>query len=281
MAKKLQEIAEEGWSDAFAVCCAVGDVVIGQTTGFDLEVMGKLATLVDIGKSTKEAMEPHLRGVNPYFITHKVDELDTTNHSPKCKRYFKMRRIKRIGGSITSGVGSVLGSVTQVNVLGLARHGRAEASTALHLYRFHAMSKQVKQSRFLSDLIAVMIKAKGIKAGVRGAQFVSDTIPQALAGGSIISAVVGGVGSVAGGMAMKKMSGAITLAAIEMHWRAYQELKVGAAFGGGSGPAMRMIRELMNSPVLDKVKPLAGVPADVYIREPFGHLVIRDKLMLI
>jgi hypothetical protein len=281
MGKGLKEFAQEAWADAFGVACAVGDAVVDAATGFDVGVMGHVANTLQTGLGVKDGLGKNQMGTNPYFITHKVDELDVADHSPKTAKYFKMRRIKKIGGSVFSGVGAALGIVTQVNALGIARHGRAEASTLTHLYRFHAMSKQVKQSQYLSQLISVMIKAKGVKAGARGAQLAADCIPEVLAGGAIIAGVVGGVSSVAASTAMKKMSGMIALTSIELQWRAYQELKVGRAFGGGTGPAYRMVAELLNSPVLDKVKPLAGVHPSVYIVEPFGHLVIRDKLMLV
>jgi len=277
---KLKELAQEAWGDAFAVACAIGDTVVDSVTGFDVGVMGHVSNLVSTGLGVKEGLSKEQTGTNPYFITHKVDELDVKDHSPKTAKYFKQRRIKKILGAGVSGIGAALGSVTQVNALGIARHGRAEASTLLHLYRFHAMSKQVKQSQFLTNLINVMIKAKGVKAGARGAQLAADCIPEVLAGGAIIAGVVGGVSSVAASTAMKKMSGMIALTSIELQWRAYQELALARVFGG-DGPATRMVKELLNSPVLDKVKPLAGIAPEIYIREPFGHLVIRDKLMLI
>lgn len=275
----LSEIAGEAWGDAFAVACAIADAAVEGATGFDVGVGEHLSNAVQTGASIKEALEGDSDdGANPYFRTHQVDELDVPGHSPKTATYFRHRRLKKLGGSLFSTAGAVLGSVTQVNVLGIARHGRAEASTLAHLYRFKAMSKQVKSSQYLSNLVDVMINAKIVKAGSRGGQLAADCIPGVVPGGSIIGAVVGGAASVSGSLLMKKMSAVVSFAAIELHWRAYQETSLARTFGG-SGPATRMLRELMNSPVLDKMR--SGIPADVYIREPMGYLVFRDKLLLI
>jgi hypothetical protein len=208
---------------------------------------------------------------NPLFIANGHDALG--NHSPNVKKYLRKRKWKKFGGSAVSLAGNIGSIATLVNTSGAARHARAETKTIAHIVRLNNISKQFKQSRYLTDLCNALLKMKTIKAGARGGALAADLIPVALASG-----LVGAGAAVGGAIAVKRQKNLVLQTALQLHWRAYQEIKL-TAIAGGTGPAMRMVRELFGQTVrhgeVDWSKP------DNYIKEPSGWMVIQDKLNLI
>ena len=73
----------------------------------------------------------------------------------------------------------------------------------------------------------------------------------------------------------------VTNAALELHWRAYQEQAIigGRFSGAGTGPASNMIKELLTR----RAHVWLGGQYDWkrVVQEPTGWLVIHDKLNLI
>lgn len=230
--------------------------------------------LIAVGKAAKEAKGAKVSkwAPNPHMVQNGLAEKTVTGKdSPACKKYFTMRMVKKFGGSLFSGAGSIASSTTGgVNVAGALRHGRAEVKTLAHLKKLKDQADLIKQSRFLSQLIGVIITMKVIKAANQGGALAADLLP------------VPGLGTVLGKVGEKVAKGqaaAVQWASIEIHWRAYQERKLAGA--KGSGPAMRMVRELFNQAFFQFPWESGALGADRYIVEPSGWMVIQDKLNLI
>lgn len=213
---------------------------------------------------------------NPHMVQNgHAEKKITGDDCPKCRKYFRVRTLKKVGGSIFSGLGSAASTSTGgVNVTGALRHGRAEVKTIAHLVKLKEQAKTIKQSDFLTRLIGVILVMKTIKAANQGGALAADLIPIPIVD-TIIGATVG-VGSKAAAKGMKK---AVAWASVELHWRAFQELKISR--GQGSGPAMRMVRELFNQAFFKFPWESGALGADQYILEPAGWMVIQDKLNLI
>jgi hypothetical protein len=213
---------------------------------------------------------------NPHMVQNGHAESQISGDDcPKCRTYFRKRTLKKVGGSIFSSIGSIASTSTGgVNVTGAARHARAEIKTIAHMVKLKEQAKAIRSSEFLTKLMGVLMTMKGIKAMTQGASLASNLIPI-----PIIDQVVGAAGTVGGKVAKKKMSKAVTWASIELHWRAFQEMKISR--GQGSGPAMRMVRELFNQAFFKFPWESGAAGADQYILEPAGWMVIQDKLNLI
>lgn len=211
------------------------------------------------------------RNPNPLFTANGHDVAGAT--SPNVKKYLKKRKWKKFGGSMVSFAGNIGSIATQVNVSGAARHARAETKTIAHLVRLRDISKKFKQSDYLTGLCKVLIRMKMIKAGARGGALTADLIPVAIASG-----IVGTTAAVGGSIAVRAQKALVLQTALQLHWRAYQELKLTSVFGG-TGPAMRMVRELFGQAI--RHGEVDWTKADAYIREPAGWMVIQDKLNLV
>lgn len=257
----MPEIPDEVM-DAFATAASIVDQLTD--TGFAGTAVEALGLHKEFGSQKSYA-------VNPHFVQN-GHATSNDGGSKVVKRYFRWRRLKKIGGGVVSLAGTAGSSVTQINVGSTARHGVSEAKTLSHLYHLKNMSKQVKQSEFLSRMIATCIIMKQTKAICRGGQLASALIPNA-----IVSGALGTVAGVAGRYKVKRMTGPVAWTAMEMHWRAKQELALSGTFGG-TGPAMRMVYEIFNKTChignqnLDK--------PNSYIEAPDGWLTIQDKLNL-
>lgn len=211
---------------------------------------------------------------NPRMVDNgHCENEDQKKSSGQTCRYFRWRTAKKIGGGGLSAVGNVLGTVTQVNVGGVARHGVSEAKTLAHLYALHQMAKKVRQSQYLCSLIKVVVTMKVTKASVQGGKLASSCIPNPIA-----QAMVGAAVHLGGALKKHQMSSVVMHAAHEIHWRAFQESTIAGALGGGSGPATRLIAELFKFSA-----PRSGgmTRAERYIPEPAGWMVIQDKLNLV
>jgi hypothetical protein len=228
----------------------------------------------DVGGAAKEHVSKY--APNPHMVQNGHAEMKITGDDcPKCRKYFRIRTLKKVGGSIFSGVGSLASSSTGgVNVTGAARHGRAEVKTIAHLAKLHQQSKTIKQSQFLSTLIGVIMTMKAIKAANQGGALAADLIPV-----PIIDTLIGATVSKKSQSMAKGMKKAVEWASIELHWRSFQEMKL--AGPKGSGPAMRMVRELFNQAFFKFPWESGALAADQYITEPAGWMVIQDKLNLI
>ncbi|WP_299490769.1 hypothetical protein [uncultured Shewanella sp.] len=255
----------ENKMEGLAITCSV----IDEICGFNWAGIANdgISSIMDVHEGR---VKPE-RVPNPLFISHGHEAVG--NHSPKVKKYLRNRRWKKIGGGLVSLGGNFGSVVTQVNTTGIARHTRASAKTLAHIARINQISKRFKQSEYLTELCAVVMLMKKIKATTRGGQLVSDCIPMALASG-----LIGCGASVFGGVMAAKHKAIVAQTSVLLHWRAFQELQLCKVFGG-SGPAMDIVRELF-AQAIRSGEPDYG-KADALIKEPAGWVAIQDKINLI
>ena len=255
---------------------SIGAQLVEDATGVPV------ATLLEAGMTMKDLMDAandKKTVTNPYLLARRLGE--NGESSKATAHYLRKRSVKKIGSIAydVAGKGVQMGldaagfGMGGVDAMGLAKHGTAEVSTIAHLTRLTALSRKVKQSKYLQGLIFDLMKVKGAKAGYRGGKIAAAVIPNTIASTAVSVTV-----SIAGAGAQAMLKDLICKAACEIHWRAYQELTIGRIAGGGYGPACRMVQELFNH-----TYSTGWVPTDTvrnYMREPAGWMVIHDKLSL-
>lgn len=204
--------------------------------------------------------------------------------SPYTLKYLHKRKLKKYGSIAVTLAGKGF-SIAQdaagfgvggIDIMGLVKHGTAEASTLAHLYRLRELGKRHRSSITISAYIDAVIKVKSAKAGVRGGHIAAAAIPNTIA-----SSVVGAAASAAGAIAASSLDGLITKTACEIHWRAYRELKVGAIGGAGFGPASKIVQEIFNH--IRNHGDSAYIPREKVrglISEPGGWVAVKDKLSM-
>ncbi|MEZ5667319.1 MAG: hypothetical protein R3F55_07785 [Alphaproteobacteria bacterium] len=270
--KKTKELGQEVGTEAVMIGVSQAGAALEEATGFPITL------LLEAGFTLKEiydAAEKTTPIPNPLLLLHGHGD----GASPETRKYLQHRKYKKMGSAAFSFVGTgfqvaqdIAGfGVGGVDTFGLAKHGLSEASTLAHLARFAALANQVKQSTYLRGLVMDMIKVKAAKAGIRGGKIAAAAIPNSIAS-NVVSAAVG-LGAAATSVLIKEL---VNRVSVEVHWRAFQELKVGSAFGGGYGPACKMAQELMNHIVSTDFVPTGKVRT--FLLEPAGYLVIKDKL---
>jgi len=213
---------------------------------------------------------------NPYFVGNGHGEDDPSDYT---RKYTKNRFAKGMGAGGASIAGAVGSVWTGVDVAGLALHGNASGTTAVHLHRFREMAAKTRKGGTIAQWLDVLIKMKAIKMTVRGASLVGSAIPIPAVG--ITTGVVAAAVNAGGKLTMSK---ACTATALELHWRAWQEQFMSTAVlgkGGGKnvGPASAMVYELFTKRGMTRI--LGKYDVDRLIKEPAGWNAINDKLMLI
>ncbi len=208
---------------------------------------------------------------NPWFIAngHEGD-------SPVTQAYLFTRSWKAVAGTSVSLVGSLLSHHTGgVNVGSIARHGSSFGTTSAHLLAVKAIANSNKKTETISRWCDVIIRAKAAKAALRGTQLAGAATPVPLVGALVnIAAAAGKLGIKVG---LPEMC---YLAAIEIHWRAFQEQAISVGFSKTStkvGPASRIFSELFTRRGLTAI----GGSYDVasLIREPAGWMALGDKMV--
>ncbi len=272
---KIKELGE----DVAPEVLAIG---LGQTAGVIEEFSGFPVTLLlEAGMTIYEiieAVEKNEMIANPKLMLHGLGE----GNSPQVKHYMRVRKAKKIGGAIYSftGTGLQVGldvagfGMGGVDAFGLAKHGAAEASTVAHLTRLAILSRKVKGSRYLTDLLEDIVKVKLAKATVRGGKLAAAAIPNSIASNVVSIAV--SLGAATASSLLKEL---VNRVACELHWRAYQELTIGRVHGGGFGPACKMVQEIMNHTLSTDFVPTPDTKK--FLLEPGGYLVIKDKLSML
>ncbi|MBB5017125.1 hypothetical protein HNQ59_000387 [Chitinivorax tropicus] len=232
---------------------------------------------------------------NLYFVMNDLGG----RGSPCTKDYLKSRIHKQVFSGAVGTASTALSAVSVVDIAGVVNHTGALASTGAHLVKLHAIAKRYRSSKTIADWLALVIKLKAMKVGMRGIQL----------GSSFLGAVGAGLGE-AGGAAATGLSGAsaalgglagigkigyanslpyvVGALSMEIHWRAHQEqvLLCGLKqLNGGTGPATQIIQELFTRRHLSKFAPrkLGGGEYNSLqiIREPGGWACIHDKLMML
>src|SRR5699024_6065292 len=145
-------------------------------------------------------------------------------------------------------------------------------TTTGHLIGVKAAGASFKKSETITRWVDAMIAAKSAKITVRGA---------GLAGASIPIPAVGLSASI--GTAIAKLGIKLTLGklltrtAIEVHWRAFQELAI-ARRDTSCGPASAMFFEIFTKRGATRI--FGKHDAASLIREPGGWMALEDKLKL-
>jgi hypothetical protein len=274
-AKKVKKLAADYGMDALGIIAAG----VGAGMGFH-SVATQFAHLPGMGVDQISSIIDLFTGKtsdipNPYFYLHGHDEVD----SPYTSKYFHRRHLKSYGGTAFSLVGTAISPLTTgVNPMGIARHASSEVATGIHLYNFYQIAKAHKQSETLSRWLDLVIKMKAIKAATQGVQIAANSLPgYTYAGAGVAAACLGSGVSITQKIAAKTLGGSVTMVSMELHWRAFQEQAILA--GSGSGPASRIVKELMSR----RHYKLLGGSYDwrAFVKEPQGWAVFYDKLMLL
>lgn len=236
---------------------------------------------------------------NPWFVANGHGDAD----SPVTQAYLFTRAWKSVGGTAVSLGGSLASHhALGVNFGSALRHGSAAASTGMHLLAIKSIANSNKQTETISRWCDVIIRAKTAKVSLRSMQAVGGALPVPLVGPLVnLAAAAGKLGIKIG---LPEMC---YLAAIEIHWRAFQEQKISAILGprvpavrnfsrptrqwGAStvpapgakkpttikvGPASRIFAEIFTRRGITAI----GLPYDVpsLINEPAGWMALGDKL---
>jgi hypothetical protein len=206
---------------------------------------------------------------NPWFVWNGHDD----NPTWYTREYMKNRNLKGIAGGAVALAGMGVSFVSQVDVGGILQHGNAVGSTGAHMVKFQSIAKSYRESRTIANWLGVIMKMKAMKLGVRGAGLVGSCVPVPAVGA--VTGVLAAAGKLGAKLSMTKVCLATSA---DLHWRAYQEMTLTRTFGG-TGPALRIIRELFTRRGATRV--FGKYDVDQIIREPNGWIAINDKLMLI
>jgi hypothetical protein len=160
---------------------------------------------------------------NPWFVANGHEDAA----SPVTQAYLHSRAWKSVGGTAVSLGGSLLSAKTAgVNVGSAVRHGSAFASTGFHLLGIASIARSSKQTTTIARWCEVILKAKAAKSALRGMQTAGAVTPVPLVGGLVnLVAAAGKLGIKIG---LPEMC---YLAAIEIHWRAFQEQQISSIVG--------------------------------------------------
>lgn len=104
--------------------------------------------------------------------------------SPVTHSYLVSRRLKKAGGNVVQGVGTVLSAKTAVDIPSTVYHGHAVALTGVHMARLEYISrKYIKaahaDANLVRDWCQLIRTMKSIKTAVRGAQMAGSVVPLA------------------------------------------------------------------------------------------------------
>ena len=247
------------------------------------EVLEICSYIAEFGSSMAELRENAKKDKlvpNVFFWLNGID----LGPSPKTEKNLFQRKIKGLLSIGVSAVGMIQHAATTgvgvpIDFLNIGKQATAVATTGKHLYKLRAMAQRVRDGGSLARQINFLIEIKSMKLASRGAQLAVACVP------------VPGVSLLGTGIALAHKYGyaeiyrkaVMVTTAMQIHWRAYRELKVlGAqgAIGGakGTGPALSLVRELTGTGI-DVVGDLHSAAAyNEILLEPAGHLVILFKL---
>lgn len=210
---------------------------------------------------------------NPWFVFNGHEDQE----SPKTKKYLKNRGYKSKGATAITFVGGLASAETGgVNVGGLAVHGNAVGSTAMHMIKIQAIANSYKQTQTISQWCNVVMAAKAAKAGIRGTQLAGAAIPFASLPTSIATAIA------KAGVKLT-MTNLCYATAANIHWRAYQEQAISRGLNLGTGrdvgPASRIYWEIFQRRGATRI--FGQYDTAKLISEPCGWRALGDKLLLI
>lgn len=230
-----------------------------------------LATIISLGKLVRELYgvkgEDELIG-NPSFSANGHEGM-----SPKTKDYLRSRKVKGFLGSAFSFAGDAASAATAVNVASIARDGSAALTSAGHLLAVRSVATGFKKSETVTGWVDACVKAKAAKVGIRGASVAGAAVP--IPGFSLgVSAAT----TIAKLGIKLKLGNLLARTALEVHWRAYQEVVIGRSTNKPVGPASAIFYEIFTKRSATKL--FGNYDVNKLIREPAGWYALRDKLTL-
>lgn len=205
---------------------------------------------------------------NPCFLAN-----GHAGRSPKTRQYKTNRSLKSIGGGGVSLAGGAASSITMADVGGILKEGNAVVTTSGHLIGVRAAGAKFKRSETITRWVDAMIKAKAAKLTVRGTGLAGASIPIPAVGLGV------SIGTTVAKLGIKVTLGKLlTRTAMEVHWRAYQELVI-ARSDIACGPASAMFFEIFTKRGVTRI--FGKYDTTSLIREPGGWMALEDKLKLI
>lgn len=216
---------------------------------------------------------------NPFFEKYQIDGAG----EDYTMKYLRNRVFKSTGGAVFSFGSSVATAVTVVDAGGIAKDGQAVALSSLHHLKLSAIANKHQRGKLhqekgtVGNWIDLVCLMKKIKMTTRAVGAVAAAIP------------LPGVGPVAKCLkAALKIDAKLEYGAVcrrvamELHWRAYQEAKLGAihrAKKRAVGPATEILYELFTKRGATRI--FGKYDVDRIIKEEAGWNAVVDKLMLI
>ena len=269
MVKQLDQklgFEKYAWSVAEGVASWAGDLL-------DCDLVSALGDIDSYAEARKALKRKSKLEPNPHFVANGIE----SNGTKLTEQYFRGRRGKSILGTAIGHASKAATAVTVVDVGGIAKEGQAAGLSVAHAVKLKAVAKRYRQSETVTAWIDLVHKLKCMKAAIRGTGVVGAAVPFAAVG------VVTECLQSAGKRGVKLTYGNVaSRTAMELHWRAYQERKLGAAFGGGKGaggPACAILYELFTKRGLTRI--FGKYDVDAFIAEAPGWLAVKDKIMLI
>lgn len=210
---------------------------------------------------------------NPQFIMNG----HSGRASPKTKGYFGYRKGLTIFSSAAGFSSKLASTATQVDVGGIIKESNAIGWSIGHLCKVRAIGARYRQSQTITRWVDAVQTAKGLKIAVRSVDLAGAAIPIGAVGlGTGVASAVAKAGI------KVTIGGLMGRVAMELHWRAYQEITISrvlvAPNGKAVGPASGILYELFTKRGITRI----FGPHDIanIVKEPAGWLAVRDKLML-
>jgi hypothetical protein len=210
---------------------------------------------------------------NPWFVFNGQEDRD----NKFTKQYKKSRTLKKVGGSVSSVVGSVASVKTGgINVASTIMHANATGTTAAHMYKIIAIANSYPQSKTIAAWCNLILQVKTAKATIRGGQLIGGLVPGAHLPAAILAAIA------KTGVKLT-YTNAVYAAAANIHWRAFQEQAIsggrGMGTGGKIGPGSQIYWEIFTKRGMTAL--LGRYEIAQLVQEPGGWEPLADKLLLI
>ncbi|HEY6337853.1 MAG TPA: hypothetical protein VIW68_05115 [Candidatus Sulfotelmatobacter sp.] len=242
------------------------------------DIMEICAYIAEFGIAIKEMRDyagKENLAPNRYFIENGID----LTPSPKTQKNLFKRKLKGFASIGVSALGTIQHAATTgvgvpVNLIDIGKQASAVGSTTIHLVRLRDMAKKVRDGGSLARHINFLCEVKAVKLAARGAALGLACVP--VPGVSLLS-----IPLLIARKGYDVYRHAVMIdTSMKLHWQAYRELKLLGAHGaiggaGGSGPALRIIRELTGLGIGDLH---SAKTYNEILLEPGGHHVILYKL---
>ncbi len=256
-------------TEAFeAVSWQVAGALAGDSAGPLVAYLQMLYEMANESKKPEEELAS-----NPQFIMNG----HSGRASPKTKSYFGYRKGLTMFSSVAGFTSKIASTATQVDVGGILKESNAIGSSIGHLCKVRATGARYRQSETITRWVDAVQTAKGLKIAVRSVDLAGAAIPIGAVGlGTGVASAVAKAGI------KVTIGGLMGRVAMELHWRAFQEVTISrvlvAPNGKAVGPASAILYELFTKRGMTRIFGQHDIAN--MVKEPAGWLAVRDKLML-